>query len=101
MSGRVAEGCGGGGGRGGWVILVVQPNRKMEKAKKQIAPFNMNEISTSPKTKLPQYKMKCKKFSFDEDGRRARRTKEDLIRKSEWVTLKKIQVSWKQDLNFF
>jgi hypothetical protein len=45
--------------------------------------------------------MKCKKFSFDEDGRRARRTKEDLIRKSEWVTLKKIQVSWKQDLNFF
>jgi hypothetical protein len=29
------------------------------------------------------------------------RTKEDLIRKSEWVTLEKIQVSWKQDLNFF
>jgi RIO-like serine/threonine protein kinase len=37
--------------------------------------------------------MKCTKFPIDEDERRVLKTKEDLIRKSEWVTLNKIQIS--------
>jgi RIO-like serine/threonine protein kinase len=37
--------------------------------------------------------MKCKKFQIDEDEKRALKTKEGLMRKSEWVTLNKIQIS--------
>ena len=70
VSGRIGSGGGmgwegggeGAGGEDGIVIWAVQPNRKMDKAKKSIAPFNMNEISTSLRFKITQQTAKFKRF---------------------------------------